>query len=157
MAVPSRPWSTLRRSCADAGVPVAFNRAGDLAGDVSATLATMEPDGEFDADANPDAVEALGREGLTYKVWGGDWCPDCTGQLPAFAAALSAAGVPADRVEQFPVETIDGEKDGPRMDEYGVTRIPTVIAFEDGEEVSRFVESADVGIATYLTRELTDD
>ena len=117
----------------------------------------MNPDGEFDAAADADAIEALGRDGLTYKVWGGDWCPDCTRQLPAFAAALSAAGVPADRVEQFPVEKVDGEKRGPGTDEYGVTHVPTVIVFEGDEEVARFVESADVDIATYLARELGDE
>ncbi|WP_435064919.1 thioredoxin family protein [Halobaculum sp. EA56] len=122
---------------------------------MSATLATMEPDDA--ADVDPDVAAALGADGLTYKVWGGDWCPDCTGQLPGFAAALEAAGVPADRVEQYPVEKVDGEKEGPGMDEYGVTRIPTVIVFADGEEVARFVESADTDIATYLARELGGD
>ncbi|MFC7096130.1 thioredoxin family protein [Halobaculum marinum] len=124
---------------------------------MSATLSTMEPDAEFDADGNADVVAALGADSLTYKVWGGDWCPDCTGQLPQFAAALDAAGVSGDRVEQFPVEKVDGEKQGPGMDEYGVTHIPTVIVFDDGEEVARFVESADTDIATYLARELGAD
>ncbi len=114
----------------------------------------MEPGDGFDADANADVVAALGDDDLTYKVWGGDWCPDCTGQLPRFAAALAAAGVPGERVEQFPVEKVDGEKRGPGMDEYGVTHIPTVVVFRDGAEVARFVESADTDIATYLAREL---
>ena len=124
---------------------------------MSATLSTMEPGDGFDADANADVVAALGDDDLTYKVWGGDWCPDCTGQLPRFAAALDAAGVPGERVEQFPVEKVDGEKRGPGMDEYGVTHIPTVIVFRDGEEVARFVESADTDIATHLARELDGD
>ena len=122
---------------------------------MSTTLATMDPD--TGADVDPDVAAALGADGLTYKVWGGDWCPDCTGQLPGLAAALDAAGVPADRVEQFPVEKVDGEKRGPGMDEYGVEYIPTVIVFDgEGEEVARFVESADTDIATFLARELTD-
>ncbi|MFC7070304.1 thioredoxin family protein [Halobaculum lipolyticum] len=124
---------------------------------MNATLSTMEPGDGFDADANADVVAALGDDDLTYKVWGGDWCPDCTGQLPQFAAALAAAGVPGDRVEQFPVEKVDGEKRGPGMEEYGVTHIPTVIVSRSGEEVARFVESADTDIATFLARELGDD
>jgi thiol-disulfide isomerase/thioredoxin len=120
---------------------------------MSTTLATMDPDA--DATVDPDVTAALGADGLRYKVWGGDWCPDCTQQLPQFAAALGAAGVSSERVEQFPVEKVDGEKRGPRMDEYGVEYIPTVIVFDaEGDEVARFVESADTDIATYLAREL---
>ncbi|MXR40902.1 thioredoxin [Halobaculum sp. WSA2] len=122
---------------------------------MSTTLETMTPDADDETD--PDVAATLGADGLTYKVWGGDWCPDCTGQLPGFAAALEAAGVPADRIEQFPVEKVDGEKRGPGMDEYGVEYIPTVIVFDEGgDEVARFVESADTDIATYLARELED-
>lgn len=114
-------------------------------------------DADAAADIDPDVAAALGTEGLTYKVWGGDWCPDCTQQLPQFAAALDAAGVSADRIEQFPVEKVDGEKQGPGMDEYGVEYIPTVIVFDgEGDELARFVESADTDIATYLARELAD-
>lgn len=123
---------------------------------MSATLETMTP-ADTDVDLADDVVAALGADGLTFKVWGGDWCPDCTGQLPQFAAALAAAGVSADRIEQFPVEKVDGEKQGPGMDEYGVTHIPTVIVFDDGEEAARFVESADTDIATHLARELADE
>ncbi|MFC6785899.1 thioredoxin family protein [Halobaculum halobium] len=122
---------------------------------MSTTLSTMDPDAG--AEIEPDTAAALGADGLTYKVWGGDWCPDCTQQLPQFAAALGAAGVPADRIEQFPVEKVDGEKQGPGMTEYGVEYIPTVIVFDaDGDEVTRFVESADTDIATFLARELAD-
>jgi len=114
-------------------------------------------DADAGTDIDPDVAAALGAEGLTYKVWGGDWCPDCTQQLPQFAAALDAASVAADRIEQFPVEKVDGEKQGPGMDEYGVEYIPTVIVFDgEGDELARFVESADTDIATYLARELAD-
>lgn len=123
---------------------------------MSTTLSTMDPDAGTDID--PGVAAALGADGLTYKVWGGDWCPDCTGQLPEFAAALDAAGVSAGRIEQYPVEKVDGEKEGPGMDEYGVEYIPTVIVFDgEGEEIARFVESADTDIATFLGRELADD
>ncbi|WP_435130230.1 thioredoxin family protein [Halobaculum sp. D14] len=117
-------------------------------------LETMEPNPEWDADAHGDVVDALADDSLTFRVWGGDWCPDCTGQLPDFAAALAAAGVPADRIEQYPVEKVDGEKQGPGMDEYGVDYIPTVIVERDGQEVARFVEEEDAPIATYLARKL---
>lgn len=123
---------------------------------MSETLAAMEPSKHADSEIDPEVVETLATPGLTFKVWGGDWCPDCTEQLPQFAAVLAAAGVPDDRIEQFPVEKVDGEKRGPEMEEYGVTHIPTVIVFADGEEVARFVESADPDIATALARQLDE-
>jgi thiol-disulfide isomerase/thioredoxin len=108
-------------------------------------LETMHPDGEWDGD--DDVREALGREGLTYLVWGADWCGDCTAQLPGFAAALEAAGVPDDRIEHFPV---DDDKDGEGVDEYGIEYIPTVVVERRGEEIARFVEEEPVTIAEYL-------
>jgi len=109
------------------------------------SLETMQP---ADSWSNSDEVrERLGREGLTYLVWGADWCGDCRGQLPAFAAALDAAGVPADRIEQFPV---DDDKQGERVDEYGIEFIPTVVVEREGEEIARFVEEEPVPIAEYL-------
>ena len=117
----------------------------------------MEPNPVWDADANADVVDALGVEGLTYKVWGGDWCGDCRGQLPDFAAALDAAGVPDERIEHYPVEKEDdGSKVGPRVEEYDIELIPTVVVERDGEEVARFVEEEPVSTAQYLADELRE-
>jgi thioredoxin-like negative regulator of GroEL len=109
------------------------------------TLESMAPAIAWNGD--DDVLEPLGRDGLTYLVWGGDWCGDCREQLPEFAAALDAAGVPDDRIEQFPV---DDDKRGEGVDEYGVEFIPTVVVERDGEEVARFVEAEPEGIAAYL-------
>ena len=117
------------------------------------TLDTMEPNPVWDADANADVVDALGTQGLRFKVWGGDWCGDCRGQLPDFAAALDEAGVPEDRVEHYPV---DEDKQGEGVEEYGVEYIPTVVVERDGEEVARFVEEEPVSIAQYLADELRE-
>ena len=111
----------------------------------------------WDAESHADAVEALGTEGLAFKVWGGDWCGDCRGQLPDFAAALDAAGVSDDRIEHYPVEKADdGSKVGPGVDEYGIELIPTVVVERDGEEVARFVEEEPATIAQYLADELRE-
>jgi len=108
------------------------------------TLESMEP-GDWNGD--DDVLAALGPEDLTYLLWGADWCGDCREQLPAFAAALDAAGVPADRIEQYPV---DDDKQGEGVDDYGIEFIPTVVVERDGEEVARFVEEEPEGIAAYL-------
>ncbi|MFB6301573.1 MAG: thioredoxin [Haloferacaceae archaeon] len=120
-------------------------------------LETMEPAPAWDPAAHPEVIEALGREGLSFKVWGGDWCSDCRRQLPAFAAALDAAGVPDDAVTEHPVEKReDGSKEGPEVEAYGIERIPTVVVERDGREVVRFVEEEPVPIATYLAERLRE-
>lgn len=118
-------------------------------------LETMEPAPAWDAAGHEEAVAVLGADEYVFKVWGGDWCGDCTSQLPDFAAALDAAGVPEERIEHYPVEKEDdGSKTGPKVEEYGIEFIPTVVVEKGGEEVARFVESEDVPIAAYLAREL---
>jgi thiol-disulfide isomerase/thioredoxin len=102
-------------------------------------------------EGSEDVPMALGDAELAYLVWGADWCGDCRAQLPAFAAALSAAGVPDERIHRF---AVDGDKMGEGVDAYGVEYIPTVVVERDGEEVARFVESADEPIATVLAERL---
>ena len=116
-------------------------------------LETMQPNPVWSADAYDDALAVLEThaEDLVYKVWGGDWCKDCRAMLPDFAAALDAAGVPTDHVEQYPV---DQEKDGPGVDEYGIEYIPTVVVERDGTEIARFVEDEPVPILVYLADEI---
>ena len=122
------------------------------------TLETMEP--ATDEAVNEDAVGTLRslRGDVVFRVWGGDWCPDCQNQLPAFAAALDAAGIDpnGDQVVHYPTEKRDdGSKTGELVEEYDVTHIPTVVVEVDGEEVARFVESAPDSIAVTLADELS--
>lgn len=122
-------------------------------------LETMRPNPVWDAESYDDAVTVLESEAddVVVKVWCGDWCKDCRSQLPDFGAALEAAGVEA--VEHYPVEKADdGSKLGPKVDEYGIERIPTVVVEDanSGEALARFVEEADVPIAVHLARELEE-
>jgi len=113
----------------------------------------------WDAAAHGETVETLAAwaDEITVKVWGGDWCGDCGGQLPGFGAALAAAGVPDDRVEHYPVEKEeDGSKVGPGVEEYGIELIPTVVIERAGEELARFVEEEPVPIAEYLAEQLRE-
>lgn len=116
-----------------------------------AVLSSMQPDPVWDAASHEDAVETLAREGLTFRVWGGDWCPDCRTQLPQFAAALDAAGVTDERIHTYAVERENGEKVGEGLEEYSVSLIPTVIVEDErGEEITRFVESEEKPIVAFL-------
>ena len=124
---------------------------------MSQRLETMNPDPDYDADAHADAIEVLGRDEYTFKIWGGDWCGDCQGQLPQFGAALDAAGVPADRIEHYPVEKADdGSKIGPKVEAYDIELIPTVVVERDGTELGRFVEDEELPIAEYLADQLAE-
>ena len=118
-------------------------------------LETLEPDPSFDPGSlDPAVLDALDDD-YRYVVWGGDWCGDCQAQLPAFGAALSAAGIDDDQIRSYPVSKGPNGKEGPGVDAYGIERIPTVVVEDaDGEELTRFVEEADVSIAEALAREL---
>ncbi|MCY4729388.1 thioredoxin [Natronomonas gomsonensis] len=120
-------------------------------------LETMRPNPVWDADSYDDAVATFEAhaDDIVVKVWGGDWCKDCRSQLPDFGAALDAAGV--ENVEHYPVEKEDdGSKTGPKVEEYGIELIPTVVVedVETGEELARFVEEEDMPIAVYLAEQL---
>jgi thiol-disulfide isomerase/thioredoxin len=120
-------------------------------------LETMRPNPVWTADAYEDALEVWRTvaDEVRVKVWGGDWCKDCRSQLPDFGAGLEAAGVPEDAIEHYPVEKeADGSKTGPRVEAYGIERIPTVVVERDGEELARFVEAADRPILVSLADEL---
>jgi len=120
-------------------------------------LETLAPDAAAGDALDDEVLAALGADDYRFKVWGGDWCGDCQRQLPAFAAALDAAGVPDDRIEDFPVTKGPNGKEGDRVEEYGIELIPTVVVENaDGEELARFVEEADVSIAEFLARELSE-
>lgn len=116
-----------------------------------AVLSTMQPDPAWDAASHEDEIAILGSEGLTFRVWGGDWCPDCRTQLPGFAAALDAAGVPDQRIHAYAVERENGEKVGEGLEQYGVSLIPTVIVEDEtGKELARYVEQEKQPIVAFL-------
>lgn len=120
-------------------------------------LETMRPNPVWNKDSYEDAVAAFEAvaDDIVVNVWGGDWCTDCRSQLPDFGAAMDAAGVEA--VDHYPVEKADdGSKIGPKVEEYGIELIPTVIVedSENGDELARFVEDADAPIVVHLAEQL---
>jgi thiol-disulfide isomerase/thioredoxin len=118
------------------------------------SLETMEPTPTWDGTAHERTVEVFeALDDLTFKVWGADWCKDCRRELPDFAAALDAAGVSEDRIEQY---AVDRDKEGPLTDEYDVELIATIVVERDGEEVARFEEEEPVPAAIYLADQLRE-
>ncbi|OLZ41214.1 thioredoxin [Natrinema saccharevitans] len=118
------------------------------------SLETMRPNPTWDAASYEEAVETLAahNDELVYKVWGGDWCKDCRALLPDFGAALEAAEVPDDRIEEI---NVDEDKQGPGVEAYDIEYIPTIVVEnDDGEEIVRFVEEEDVPPAVWLASEI---
>jgi thiol-disulfide isomerase/thioredoxin len=112
-------------------------------------MEAMEPNPAFDPESYPDAIaafDALGQDARVL-VWGGDWCPDTRQELPDVAALLDATELGTAQIEIYEV---DGDKQGPKVEEYDVTHIPTIVVERDGEELARFVESEPVPAAVYL-------
>ncbi len=118
-------------------------------------LETLEPNPAWMLDAYADTVKVLEKysDDVTYKIWCGDWCKDCRAQLPDFGAALEAAEIPDDRIVEH---ALDEDKNGPGVSEYGIERIPTVVAEYEGEEIARFVEDESQPIAVYLAEQLEE-
>ncbi|PCR89558.1 TlpA family protein disulfide reductase [Natrinema ejinorense] len=117
------------------------------------SLETMRPNPTWDAASYEAAVETLTahNDELRYKIWGGDWCKDCRALLPDFGAALEAAAVPDDRIEEF---ALDEDKQGPGVEEYDIELIPTIVVEDDdGREITRFVEEEDVPPAVWIAAE----
>jgi thioredoxin 1 len=118
-------------------------------------LKTLEPNPAWAAGAHEETVDVFAAyDNLVYKVWAGDWCPDCRSQLPDFAAALDAAEVSEEHIEHY---ELNSDKDGPGVEEYGIEYIPTVVVEREGTEVCRFVENEDVPIAVYLAERLKEE
>jgi thiol-disulfide isomerase/thioredoxin len=118
------------------------------------SLETMRPNPTWDAASYEEAVETLAayNDDVVYKIWGGDWCKDCRALLPDFGAALEAAAVPDERIEE---SSLDQDKQGPGVDEYDIEYIPTIVVENDeGEEITRFVEEEDVPPAVWLAEEI---
>lgn len=117
------------------------------------SLETMRPTPTWDAASYEDTVDTLAahRDELTYKVWGGDWCKDCRALLPDLGAALEAAEIPDERIDEIALDT---DKQGPGVEEYDIEYIPTVVVERDGEEVTRFVEEENLPPAIWIGEQL---
>ncbi|WP_436343488.1 TlpA family protein disulfide reductase [Natronorubrum sp. FCH18a] len=121
------------------------------------SLETMQPNPTWDEASYQEAVDTLEahNDELVYNVWGGDWCKDCRKLLPDLGAALEAANVPEDRIEEF---ALDEDKQGPGVEEYDIEYIPTVVVETDeGEEITRFVESEDLPPAIWLAKQFEEE
>lgn len=127
------------------------------------TLETMRPNPTWDATAHEAELEPFRQhtDELTIHVWGGDWCGDCRAVLPDLGAAFDAAGIPDERIHEYPVEKREGgSKEGENVEEYGIEYIPTIVVEKEGEgeggEVARFVEKESIPAVAFLAEQLRE-
>lgn len=116
------------------------------------SLEVTQPDPTWDADSDEETVETLAAldDDARILVWAADWCTDARRELPDFFAALDAAGID----DQAEVYELDREKDGELVSEYDVSYIATIVVEQDGEELARFEERADVPAAQDIASQL---
>lgn len=73
------------------------------------------------------------------KVFMGTWCGDSKREVPKLYKLLEESGYNMDNIEMQAVtraKTLPGDL----QEEYDVHHVPTIIFYENGEEVNRFVE-----------------
>ena len=131
------------------------------------TLDSMAPNPVWNASAHLETVTTLSKldASFVFKIWCDDGCKDCRAQLPDFSAALSAANINPNCIEQYPVNRLPGgKKQGPLVEEYGISRIPTIILEQKVDdpsspipvqEIARYVEFAELPAADYISEVLS--
>jgi thioredoxin len=77
-----------------------------------------------------EVIERSAREPVVVEFWA-DWCKPCAQLAPVLAAAVEGRGVALAKVD------VDADKE--LADRYGVSGIPAVKAFRNGEVVAAFV------------------
>jgi hypothetical protein len=132
------------------------------------TLDTMAPNPVWNASDHLKTVTTLSKidASFVFKIWCDDGCKDCRAQLPDFSAALSAANINPNCIEQYSVNRLPGgKKQGPLVEEYGISRIPTIILEQKidatssslpFQEIARYVEFSDLSAADYLSEMLSE-
>ena len=117
------------------------------------SLEVTRPDPTWDADSYEETVETLAAlDGdARILVWAADWCKDARRELPEFFAALDAAGIDDERVEVY---ELDRQKNGKLVVEYDVGYIATIVVEQDGEELARFEEQAELPAAQAIASQL---
>ncbi|GAA4893150.1 thioredoxin family protein [Ferrimonas pelagia] len=75
----------------------------------------------------------------------GTWCPDCHRETPRLAKILAQVNNPHISVKYIGIDRSRTDPQGLAAG-YDFQRIPTILVHQDGEEIGRIVESAEVSL-----------
>ncbi len=78
--------------------------------------------------------------GLHYVIVIGTWCGDSKRETPHMVKVLDLAGIKKNKIEFYGVDRMKKCPDG-ATDQYNITRVPTLIVFDGGNELGRIVET----------------
>ncbi len=98
---------------------------------------------EYDAYAlNKEAIQGINNdsENLSIKLFMGTWCRDSRREVPRIYRILDAAGFDESRLTLI---NLNREKNSPGEEEVGLNihHVPTVILYNNGNEIGRIIES----------------
>jgi thiol-disulfide isomerase/thioredoxin len=98
---------------------------------------------EYDAYAlNKEAIQVINNdsENLSIKLFMGTWCGDSRREVPRIYRILDAAGFDESRLTLI---NLNREKNSPGEEEVGLNihHVPTVILYNNGNEIGRIIES----------------
>ncbi|HLS30777.1 MAG TPA: thioredoxin family protein [Flavobacteriaceae bacterium] len=84
-------------------------------------------------------------------VFMGTWCPDSHAEMPRFFKILDKADYNRDNLTVY---TLDQDMSSTENVEKGknITNVPTIIFYQDGKEVNRFVESPRESLARDMAK-----
>lgn len=109
----------------------------------------------YDIDsATLDALKAIPKKNITFKVIMGTWCSDSRRDVPRFAKIMDTLKIDAHAIEYF---ALDSSKLSPEKieDTYTISHVPTFIVFKDGAELNRIVEMSVLTLEEDLLNILT--
>jgi thiol-disulfide isomerase/thioredoxin len=111
---------------------------------------------EFQYDAyipQPEAILNLiskDASALNYSIILGTWCSDSQREVPIMMKVLKEAGVQEENIHLIAVDR-DKNANEIKLEHLKITRIPTLIVYDDDTELGRIVEVPDVSVESDLT------
>lgn len=125
---------------------------GEVTPDAFLGLCPEFQDRERAYEPRPEMVEQIASADgdVSVEVFFGSWCPHCQQVLPMLIKSLRMAGNSKLSVKMIGLPR--AFRDDPAVKARAVTGVPTVIVFQDGEEVGRFSGTEQIPVEESLAK-----
>ncbi|MFT3902943.1 MAG: thioredoxin family protein [Niabella sp.] len=87
---------------------------------------------------------AAAKDSVSFIVFMGTWCGDSHFVVPRFLKILDKSGFSKDKLTIMAVDRTKKDKQHLAAT-FGITNVPTIIAFKDGKEIGRTIEYGSTG------------